>query len=307
MRLDSSELWVHNLLLECSVNGQHSPDSRASAALVAGIVVDLAFAVLVLLGRGSAGSPGAAVEPTEGPATLVLGAAFGAPALLAALGARGRPVLIASAAIAALALGLVPISVLSFLLLVPGSLFLYAAVERDASAQRHEPRKHRRLRVLVAWAALLVSVAVVVDGGDLALFLTLRAATLVAFLAGCALIIRSAAREHGPAKAVRVAAGGFLVVGLSLTALLLPLIDTATVCWQTTAGRTTVVSLEHATQLGRPADAGSWASVSVGPQGVTDGAGCDGGVPTANSVGLAVAALAAGVAVAIVVVPRRAH
>src|SRR5450759_2921842 len=43
MRLDNSELWVHNLLLECSVNGQHSPDSRASAALVAGIVVDLAF------------------------------------------------------------------------------------------------------------------------------------------------------------------------------------------------------------------------------------------------------------------------
>ena len=258
----------------------------------------------MLLGRGSAGSPGAAVEPTEGPATLALAAAFGAPALLAALGARGRPVLIASAAIAALALVLVPISILSFLLLVPGSLFLYAAaVERDAPAQRHEPRNHRRPRVLVAWAALLGSVALVVAGGDLALFLTLRAATLVAFLAGCALIIRAAAREHGPAKAVRVAAGGFLVVGLSLAALVLPLIDTATVCWQTTAGRTTVVSLERATQLGRPADAGSWFSGSVGPAGVGDGAGCDGGVPTANSVGLAVAALAAGVAVAIVVVP----
>jgi hypothetical protein len=134
----------------------------------------------------------------------------------------------------------------------------------------------------------------------------LRAATLVAFLAGCALIIRAAAREHSRAKAVRVAAGGFLVVGLSLTALLLPLIDTATVCWQRTADRTTVVSLERATQLGRPSDAGSWFSGSVGPQGVGDGAGCDGGVPTANSVGLAVAALAAGVAVAIVVVPRRA-
>jgi hypothetical protein len=66
MRLDSSAFWVHNLLRECSVNERQSPDSRASAALVAGIVVDLAFAVLVLLGRGSAGSPGAAVEPTEG-------------------------------------------------------------------------------------------------------------------------------------------------------------------------------------------------------------------------------------------------
>ena len=289
------------------MNGQHSPDSRASAALVAGIVVDLAFPLLVLLGRGSAGSPGAAVEPTEGPATLALAAAFGAPALLAALGARGRPVLIASAAIAALALVLVPISILSFVLLVPGSLFLYAAaVERDAPAQRHEPRNHRRPRVLVAWAVLLGSVALVVAGGDLALFLILRVATLVAFLAGCALIIRAAAREHGPAKAVRVAAGGFLVVGLSLTALLLPLIDTATVCWQTMAGRTTVVSLERAAQLGRPADSGGWASGSVGPEGVGDGAGCDGGVPTANSVGLAVAALAAGVAVAIVMVPRRA-
>ena len=301
-------MWVHNLLRECSVNEQYSPDSRASAALVAGIVVDLAFPLLVLLGRGSAGSPGAAVEPTEGPATLALAAAFGAPALLAALGARGRPVLIVSAAITALALVLVPISILSFLLLVPGSLFLYAAaVERDRGGQRHEPRKQRRPRLLVAWAALLGSVALVVAGGDLALFLTLRAATLVAFLAGCALIIRAAAREHGPAKVVRVGAGGFLAVGLSLTALLLPLIDTTTVCWQTTAGRTTVVSLERATQLGRPADAGSWFSGSVGPQGVGDGAGCDGGVPTASSVGLAVAALAAAVAVAIVVVPRRAQ
>jgi hypothetical protein len=262
----------------------------------------------VLLGRGSAGSPGAAVEPTEGPATLALAAAFGTPALLAALGARGRPVLIASAAISALALVLVPISILSFLLLVPGSLFLYAAaVERDAPAQRRVPRNHHRPRVLVAWAALLVSVALVVAAGPLTLFLTLRAVTLVVFLAGCALIIRAAAREHSPAKAVRVASGGFLVVGLSLAALVLPLIDTATVCWQRTADRTTVVSLERATQLGRPADAGSWFSGSVGPEGVGDGAGCDGGVPTANSVGLAVAALAAGVAVAIVVVPRRAH
>jgi len=187
----------------------------------------------------------------------VLAAAFGAPALLAALGARGRPVLLASAAITALALVLVPLSILSFLLLVPGSLFLYAAaVERDRGGQRHEPRKQRRPRLLVAWGCAPRVGRAGRRGWDLALFLTLRAAALVAFLAGCALIIRAAAREHGPAKAVRVGAGGFLVVGLSLTALLLPLIDTTSVCWQTTAGRTTVVGLERATQLGRPAEAG---------------------------------------------------
>jgi hypothetical protein len=282
---------------------------QVSAALVIGVVIHLWFALLVLGGMSSSGSPGAAVEPTLGPRALVMAACFAAPAALAVLGAMGRPVLLASAAMVALALVAVPFSVLSFVLLLPGALFLRAAASppspRDGAGAGQTGWTSARLTV-AATAALIVAGAVIVLGGFLVLWSGLWLMAFVAIVGAAALILRHAAGEPARGRALRTGAGGLLAAGLALAALVLPLVNTSTVCWQSTAGRTWLIDAARAAELGRPPDAGMWGFGSVGPDGSSDAAGCDGGVPTATSLVLSVGALAACVAAAVVVVPRAA-
>lgn len=276
------------------------------AAVAVGIAVQLVFAFLVLSGLSAAAaqSPATSVEPTLGPRAWLVGAVFVAPAGLGALGLWGRPALLAAAALVSCTMVLIPISVASFVQILPGTLYLMAAALRvdGRGAGRGRPAAWLvRGLVLGVLVTLVLGFGAVLVGGFLALWAVVGLAALVAMAAAVAVIFWDATAESTRRRAAWVAAGSLLAALLSLVVFTLPMFDTTTVCWQRSgsASSTERISARRAAELGRPAGAASWSAGSGSESGLASGVGCDGTVPTATSEWVAAVAFAATIVIAI--------
>ncbi len=229
-------------------------------ATVVNAALAIALAAIVTFARGSDPGPGDPVSRG-----LVLGALFGAPAIIGGIGAiTGRRVLLASAGAVCLIGSPIAFSGATLMFLIPGALYVDAAAQ--SPTQRIHPSIPRRLLFVLAVALSVPLMIGAVIVGGIAVLLALGLAAVVAPV----LMGRFRVPPVREAVLLAILVGLVVAGGVSLFAM------TEEQCW---IAHRTPDGIRY--EIVPPPGASTAGYVDV------VGAGCDGGTITVRGVGLA--------------------
>ena len=293
MRLDSSVFLCHtggvhpvvridNLLHKHSVKERETPEEPAAgrAGVLVAISIDAALAALVLVGRGASVHGGIGSEQLGG---LAIAAAYASPAIVGMVALRGRPALLVAAGFLAGALSFTAFSMVT-LVLVPAAVLLLGAAWGLGERGRR-----------IALGGAVLSLPLVVAAMAAGFFAAVWALPLLFAGWGLGLLARHGVAAHSWRRATRTVGGVLLVVGLAAAAWATPILNATTVCWTSRNGAVTATTV--------PGTGANGGSVTVGPLGQGESAGCDSGVPDPAASLLSLALLGGCVAASIVVIP----